>query len=154
MHDMTRITEAEYLQERLSDQIDWYDRKSGWNQRWSKYLQIITLTAAGLIPFISGVLEEAWAVRLGAGALGVVVVIAAGIQGVFRFQERWIEYRTTAETLKHERYRYLTRSVPYDTESPFGVLVTRIESLISQENTRWQQQMLGRAGDPDEKNGE
>lgn len=30
---MEKITEEKYLNERLDEQLGWYDRKSGWNQR-------------------------------------------------------------------------------------------------------------------------
>ncbi len=139
------MTEEDYLESRLNDQIEWHDRKSGWNQQWYKWLQILTLVSAGLIPFVSAIPGDKFelAVRLVVAGLGVVVAIAAGVQGLYRFQERWIEYRTTSETLKHEKFRYLTRTEPYDGNNAFAVLVERTEGLISQQNTRWQEQMAG-----------
>ncbi len=75
------------------------------------------------------------------GILGIVVTIVAGIVTLYRFQELWIEYRTTAESLKHEKYLFATRIAPYDIDEPFPLLVERIEGLISKEHTKWTRHM-------------
>ena len=71
--------------------------------------------------------------------MGVTVALIAGLITLYRFQELWIEYRTTAETLKHEKYLYLTQSTPYDGERAFNLLVNRVEGLISRQNSGWAQ---------------
>ena len=57
---------------------------------------------------------------------------------IFQFRELWTEYRTNAESLKHEKYLYLSSSNPYDREDKFKLLVERVEKLISIEHSRWQ----------------
>jgi hypothetical protein len=42
-----------YIQERLDDQIDWYDKKSQSNQKWHKRLRVIELIAGASIPFLA-----------------------------------------------------------------------------------------------------
>jgi hypothetical protein len=71
---------------------------------------------------------------------GATIAIITGIHGLYNLQENWITYRTTCETLKHEKYMYLTRSGVYaETEDPFRLLVERVESIISHENINWTQ---------------
>ena len=41
------------------------------------------------------------------------------------------------ETLKHERFLFLTRTTPYGGEDPFHLLVKRVEGLTSEEHTKW-----------------
>ncbi len=127
----------EYLINRVDDQIDWYSKKSQRNQRWFKLIKIIELVAAALIPLIAGmnseILYDKWIV----GILGVTVSVLAGITGINRFQENWISYRTTAESLKHEKFLFLTKSGPYTEEYSFENFVQRIEGLISRENSTW-----------------
>lgn len=69
-------------QDRLEDQINWYDRKSGSNQRWFKGLKVAQIIAGALIafcaPFRHGFLNYL------PGILGVVVVVLEGLQGVKR----------------------------------------------------------------------
>ena len=39
------ISPEEYIEQRLSDQIGWYNRKSGMNQRWFKRLRFAAIVA-------------------------------------------------------------------------------------------------------------
>lgn len=132
----------QYMKERVDDQIEWYDRKSGWNQRWFKRLQIFVLIAAATIPFLSGYIGEevAWA-KFVIGVLGLLIAAITAILGLYNFQENWIKYRTTCESLKKEKYKFLTRIPPYDNDNAFTVLVEHVEGLISKENTDWSQQL-------------
>jgi hypothetical protein len=134
------MTESEYLEKRLEDQIRWYSTKSQWNQKLYKRLRIVEITAACMIPFFVGYIDKPDDLfKVLTGLLGVTVAIVSGIVALFKFQENWIEYRTTSESLKHEKYLYLTNSEPYDVDDKFPLLVERLESFISKENTRWSQ---------------
>lgn len=74
------------------------------------------------------------------GILGSLIAILSGLSGLLKFQEKWTEYRTTAETLKHEKILFLTKTGPYNEEDdPFKLLVTRTENLVSKENSAWSQ---------------
>ncbi|NBT32039.1 MAG: hypothetical protein EBT13_09110 [Rhodobacteraceae bacterium] len=49
-------------------------------------------------------------------------------------------YRATCEALRHEKYAYIERAVPYDCEDDIAtrkLLVERVESLISTEHSKW-----------------
>ena len=131
------MKEEEYLKDRLEDQLAWYSNKSQHNQKWFKRLRLVEIVSAALIPFFSGMGDKipysSWLI----GGLGVLIAVAAATSIIFKFHENWIEYRTTAEQLKHEKYVYLTNTKPYDTEEKFGLLVERVESLISKENSAW-----------------
>jgi hypothetical protein len=41
--------------ERLEDQIGWYDRKSGDNQRRYKWLKLLELAVAAALPVVAGI---------------------------------------------------------------------------------------------------
>lgn len=136
------ISQAEYLKERLDHQIDWYDRKSIANQKSFKRLQVLIIVASATIPFLSGFMDEnsLW-LKIVIGLLGLAIATATAILGLYQFQENWLEYRTTCETLRHEKYLFITEAPPYDEEDPFLLLVERVEGLISKENTNWQNYM-------------
>ena len=136
------MNEEEYLKKRLDDQINWYDQKSIWNQRWFKRFQIFQLIAAASIPvFVSYVTDSSGWLRLVVAVLGAAIAIVSGIIGLYKLQENWFEYRTTCESLRHEQFLYLTKTEPYNIETPFPLLVNRVETLISKENTNWAQHM-------------
>ena len=133
------MTPDEYIAERVDDQIAWYDQKSQGAQRWFKRFRGLEIISAGAIPLFAGFGGgSTWSIIV-VGVLGAVVAILASLLSLNQFQENWIEYRTTCESLKHEKYLFLTNAEPYNEEDPFGLFVQRIESLISKENSAWSQ---------------
>jgi len=136
------ISADEYFEQRLNDQISWYDRKSSENQRWFKRLRFAEILAAAIIPFLSGFTGKALANQIAIGVLGVVVAVIASLLALLHLQEHWINYRATAEALKTEKFLFLTQTQPYDKEGAFHLLVQRVEALLSKENTEWMQAMI------------
>lgn len=131
------MDESEYLKNRLDDQIDWYDRKSIQNQKTFKRLQVILIVAAASIPFISGYVNELYYLQYLLGGIGVLIAAITGLISLYKFQETWTAYRTTCESLRHEKYLYLTKTNPYNGKNAFSLLVQRVEMLISKENSSW-----------------
>ncbi len=132
-----------YLNDRYYDQINWYDQKSISNQRVYKKLQFSLIVLSSLTPILIIIekLEMArnlsWLFWLPASTAVVVAIIASLIK-TFRFQESWINYRTTCETLKKEKYLYDAEVGEYQkVEGKEALFVERVESLISRENTLW-----------------
>lgn len=132
------MNEDEYVALRLDDQIGWYDSKSQSNQRWHKRLRILELLLAASIPFLAGFAgDETLYLKIAIGAAGVLIAVIAGVLSIYKFQELWIEYRTTCESLRHHKYRFLTGAEPYAGPNRFMDLVENVEGLISRENTQW-----------------
>ena len=72
-----------------------------------------------------------------AGILGAEVVVVEA-QQAYQYHKNWITYRSTAESLKHEKYLYLARADAYaHSKNLLRLLAERIEGLISQEHARW-----------------
>jgi Protein of unknown function (DUF4231) len=136
------ISPEEYIEQRLNDQIGWYDRKSATNQHWFKWLRFTEIVAAATIPFLSGFAGHSLSIKIAIGALGVVVAVIASLLGLLHFQEHWISYRAMAEALKTEKFLFLTQTQPYEKEDAFHLLVQRVEALLSKENTDWLQAMM------------
>ncbi|MBV9182733.1 MAG: DUF4231 domain-containing protein [Acidobacteria bacterium] len=122
--------------ERLEDQIAWYDRKSLGSQQKYKRIKIAEIVAAAAIPFLSS-LKFSHLVTV-TGGLGVVITVLEGLLHLNQYQENWIAYRSTCESLKHEKYTYLGKASPYaNVADPHALLAERIESLVSQEHAKW-----------------
>ncbi len=68
----------------------------------------------------------------------VIVVILTAALKTFKYQENWINYRTTCEALKKEKYFYDAGLSDYqqsdDREAQF---IDRVEALLARENTLW-----------------
>jgi hypothetical protein len=134
------MTEDEFLKQRVDDQIAWYDTKSQWNQKCYKWLRVTEVVAAAAIPFLAAYITPNWSfMKIVVGFLGFLIAVITAVVSLYHFQENWIEFRTTCESLKHEKYLFLTKTEPYNTGEPFALFVYRIESLISTENTKWSQ---------------
>lgn len=130
-----------YLTDRYEDQINWYDKKSVWNQLWYKRLQWGLIILASITPILIAIdaLSDkvAWLAAIPLTTATLVAIFTATIK-TFNFQENWLNYRTTCETLRKEKFLYDAGVGAYaratDKEALF---VERVESLISRENTLW-----------------
>jgi len=129
------ITEEVYLKDRLENQLNWYEEKSSYYKTFYHRTRFIEILCASTIPFVAA-LEFPYANWV-AGGLGVIIAFAAGINTLYKSQENWIEFRTTTETLKHEKFLYLSQTGPYGEANRFHLLVPRVEGLISKENSNW-----------------
>ncbi len=128
----------EYIDDRLDDQIEWYSKKSSWNQKMYKRLQMAEIIIAALIPVLAAYTKLHWTIPAIISIFGASIVIIEAITKLYKFHENWLQYRTTSEILKHEKYLFLTSSYPYN-EKSLQLLVERIESIISSENVNWSQ---------------
>ena len=138
--------ESDPISERLEDQIAWYDRKSIANQKVYQRIKVAEIVAAAIIPFLPALgLPHTTIVT---GALGVLITAFEGLLHLNQYQQNWINYRSTCEALKHEKYTYLGKAAPYaNAPDPHALLAERIESLVSQEHAKWasvQQQEPGK----------
>lgn len=131
--------EEEYLKNRLDDQIKWYESKSATNKKKFHYLKISEIIISISVPLLAGYIDEFYRIKFLIGIMSYLVAIIAGLIVLLRYNENWVSYRTTAESLKHEKYMYLTHSGPYKETTNFNLLVERVESLISKENSNWTQ---------------
>ncbi len=134
------MTQEEFLKERVDDQIKWYSQRATTNKNCHTWSKSLIIGFSAIIPLIAGIEFNTVAKNFLLGILGTLVAILSGLSGLLKFQEKWTEYRTTSETLKHEKILFQTQTGPYDNESdPFKILVPRIENLISKEHSAWSQ---------------
>ena len=142
-----QLPENDPIMERLEDQIGWYDHKSISAQRTYKRIKVVEIIAAAAIPFLAAFKFSV--VPMVTGVLGVIITVLEGMLHLNQYQELWIAYRSTCESLKHEKYTYLGKASPYtNVADPHALLAERIESLVSQEHAKWAsvQQEPGKAG--------
>ena len=130
----------EYLKQRVDDQISWYSTKATWNKHRFLALRTFELITALSLPVFAawGAVNEEFPLELVVAVAGFAVASAAGLLTLTKFQENWLQYRTTAESLKHHKFRFQTQAAPYY-EGDLGKFVNNVETLISEENTIWLQ---------------
>jgi hypothetical protein len=123
---------------RLNDQLEWYDRKSGENQKLYKQIKVAQLVLAGSIP-VFALVGDTWG-RWVTAILGASVAILEGLQQLGQYNNLWVSYRATAEQLKHEKFVFLAKSGPYrdiEEEEALKRLAERIEEQVSTEHAKW-----------------
>ncbi len=138
---MNKEAFEKYLKERYYPQIEWYDRKAELNHGWYKLLQWGLIILSALTPVLIAInfgFPENKILKWIPIISSVMVAILAASLKTFKFQENWINYRTTCETLKKEIYFYEAGIYDYATsENKEATFVERVENLISRENTLW-----------------
>lgn len=137
------MDEQEYLEQRLDDQINWYDKKSKYNQQMYKRLILVEIILSVSIPFLTSyATDKNPEIKIVIGVMGIGIALIAGIMNLYKFNENWINYRKTSEVLKQEKFLFLSKSGVYDddksTNIAYNSLVTRVESIISTENSNWE----------------
>lgn len=143
------MNDREYIEARLEDQIKYYSKASKRYKRLYMFFKVTEITFAASIPVVLAISELVGSsgnapliLRGIAAALGAGVAILSGVQSVGKYQENWMAYRTTCETLRHEEFFYETSCGPYNhPANRVCLLVQRVEQLISTENTNWQRYM-------------
>ncbi|WP_338708669.1 MULTISPECIES: DUF4231 domain-containing protein [Paenibacillus] len=132
------ILQEEYISRRLEGQINWYDRMSMSCQSKYKWWKVGEIVAATLIPVLTSLTTNNQWIVIIIGVLGAGIAFVEGLLSLQKYHENWIEYRSVCETLRQEKYMFLTRTGIYSvSETPFQLLVERVESVVSKENVNW-----------------
>ena len=135
------MTQEEYLKDRVDNQIAWYSRKSARNKKYHLWSNALIIVFAAVIPFFAGLGEEnlTWT-KYVIALLGVLTAAFTGISALYKFQEKWMTYRITGESLKREKIIFQTGTYPYNTgASSFPLFVNTVENIMNSENAVWTQ---------------
>ncbi len=143
------MTEEDYIEQRLNNQINWYSKKSSTNQKKHKYWQVIKIISALLITTLSLWATKALPVDNSEGIpfafnivhvigiLGAFIVFIESFVKIFNYEKLWLQYRMTSERLKREKLLFQTKSIPYNNEDAFALLVQQCEVLMQNEVQGW-----------------
>ena len=100
--------EENYLKERWENQFNWLDKKSSSYKRKYQHFKFAEIILAALIPFIAVLAENEMMVflhlNLWVAAIGVALTVITGMMLLFKYHDLWIQYRSTAEALKVEKF--------------------------------------------------
>ena len=134
--------ENTYIENRINEQINFYEKKSKLNKNCYYISKLLEICFGAVIPVVSGFfVDNCWS-SITVAILGVLIAVSASINGVFKFQEKWIYYRITIEQLKREMNLFLSKSGVYldkDAPSNFNLFVENCEGILSSENSAWKQ---------------
>ena len=138
-----------YLNDRVENQIHYYEGKSALNKQYYLFFKITQLTAATLLPFFSVFLSDYSWMKYVIAFLGSVVTILEGVLATGKYHEKWIIYRSTGETLRQEKFLFMMQAGNYTGPDAVEQFVNKIEFSLGKENIGWQQLVV-----KDNKNGD
>ena len=138
-----------YLNDRVENQIHYYESKSALNKQYYLFFKITQLTAATLLPFFSVFLSDYSWMKYVIAFLGSVVTILEGVLATGKYHEKWIIYRSTGETLRQEKFLFMMQAGNYTGPDAVEQFVNKIEFSLGKENIGWQQLVV-----KDNKNGD
>lgn len=131
------MDEAQYLEQRIDNQIKWHSSKSARYKKSFQTLQLAQIFLGVSIPFCSVLIKDPLVLKIIVGALGMLIALIAGLIALFKFQENWVSNRRTSELLKNEKYLFLTKATPYNGENAFSDFVVISEKIMMDENQSW-----------------
>ncbi len=122
------------VEDLILTRMKWYDghaSRAYFLFAGSKALQIV---AAATIPLLAlGNVPPAVT-----AAVGALVAVAIGLGELFRFHEKWINYRATCEALRDELFLYAAKAGPYaQAEAGPSRLAERAFSFLGEERKSW-----------------
>lgn len=136
---MDSETFKDYLEKRYYDQLNYYEKSSGKNQKKYRNFQWVLIILSALTPVLA-------AMDLGKFHLNIVVIVVSAVVAIlttglktFQYQELWVTYRATSEQLKPEIHYYDFNVGPYsmpgvDKEALF---ISRVETILDKEHQGW-----------------
>jgi hypothetical protein len=118
---------------RLDEQREYYSRKAREYRRWFHAIKVIQVLASASVSVTALTGNP-----VPASVLGALIVILEGVEGLFKFHDRWTTCRTTSNLLQRERHLWLAQAGPYAGAAlPAGLFAERVENILADEQMRW-----------------
>lgn len=135
IHKGVKMSKEEYIEERIKDQINFFDKKSPLMKRHYYVFAFLATVGAILTPVIVNIEEYSKYSTF----VSVIVAVSISINGLFKFKDKWLLYRSSAEYLNSLLYKYQAESSckDFDEDKEFKRLKDDVESFLSKSNNEW-----------------
>ena len=129
----------EYLEKRYYDQMNYYDKASGKNQKRYRRFQWILIVLSALTPVLAALDGKWFSLQIAVIVVAAVVAILTTGLKTFQYQELWVNYRATQEQLKPEIHYYNFDVGPYGAKDidKEALFISRIEAILDKEHQGW-----------------
>ena len=123
--------------EKITQQSSWYGRRARYNRSVYVVLKGVEILFAAAIPVVS-VAAAGEAQRWTNAGLGALIGIIEGLLQLGQYQQNWLLYRATRESLKREDLLHSGKAGPYSgAADPDALFIERCDSIISGEHSKW-----------------
>ncbi|HNO76244.1 MAG TPA: DUF4231 domain-containing protein [Nitrosomonas mobilis] len=137
LRSYSSMTPEEYIDERLNQFREWYDKKAVIAKRNYQWMRAITVVGGAIVPVLVNLPLDDHAIRYLTTIVSLIVVILISLESVFHFREQWKNYRSTEQLLAKEYFNFVTGEGPYrnqDEKEAFLNFVDRVENAVASEN--------------------
>lgn len=135
------MTEQEYLEKRVLPQRRYFSERAASNKKRYYFVSISKLLLSLAITVLSSLMGNASPCSIIIAILSAFITLIEGILLLCKYNENWIIYRMTSETLKKEEVLFETRSGEYsavEDKQAFNLFVQNIEDIIQNNNKNWE----------------
>ena len=144
------MNKEDFIQNRVVNQQKWYSKEASRLKKQYTVIKIATISIAAMIPFVTSIIDNHSLIEHTVALMAVVIVVLEGLSSFFKHQEKWIEYRSTSESLKRELSFYTYGINPYeDSDASFKLFVINIEGILSGQNQNWKD-LMSKSPKPEE----
>ncbi|GAA1865447.1 hypothetical protein GCM10009715_10770 [Paeniglutamicibacter psychrophenolicus] len=132
------------LWQMFSAQFRWYDRAAS-RSRWAyQGLKALTLASGASVTVLAALAAPAALTAL----VGGLIVLFEGLQQIGQFHAKWLNYRSTAERMRHEGFFFAAGVGAYaNPERRRERLARFIEESVSTEHAAWTES-AGKGAEP------
>ena len=142
-----RMDAGTYVEMRVEDQLNFYEKAANRAKRTFMWMQTSIIVLGVLVPVIVNI-PSSWgsgesavdlttAIKIAVTVFSLTVAILTGILNFRKYGDLWLSYRLTEESIKHEKFMFLTRAGPYTSEPAFPSFVEKFESIVSAEHGKF-----------------
>lgn len=131
-----------YIENRVLDQIDWYNKKSTENHIHFKKWMIASIVLSAFIPILTLLSDIPCSllIKLSITAASSAVTAISAIISLYHFQDLWVQYRANCEILQSILHRYLTNTGEFRNstdDDALNLLVMTCEEYMTKEFQTW-----------------
>jgi hypothetical protein len=131
------MTPEEYIDERLNQYKEWYDKKAVSAKRNCQWMRAISVVGGAIVPVLVNLPYNKLIVQIITTFVSLIIVVLISLESVFHFGDQWKNYRSTEQLLAKKYFNFVSGEGPYrqqDSNEVFLNLVDRVENAISSEN--------------------
>ena len=129
------MTPEEYVDERLNQFREWYDKKAVTAKNLYQWMRVATVVGGAIVPVLINLPIKN--INVFTTVISLMVVILVSLESVYHFREQWKNYRATEQLLAKEYFNFVTAEGPYKYQKEneaFLNFVDRVENAIASEN--------------------
>lgn len=131
--------EKSYIENRIINQIKWYDSKAINAQKYYKKLSVISFILSSAIPIIA-LTDNHVTEKYIVAVISAIVSIISYIINLCSYKDLWVKYRTNCELLKSklQLFLYNQSSLKNNSSTEFQNFVDECEKCFSDEFLSWE----------------